>query len=94
MGKTYVGDTSVRIELETNADLSGAATVSIVALKPDGETEVEWTAAIDGSLVVYVPTTGDLDVEGTWRLQAKVVDGSGGSALGETAKLKVYPPFH
>jgi hypothetical protein len=94
MGKTYVGDTSVRIELETNADLSGAATVSIVALKPDGETEVEWTATIDGSLVVYVPTTGDLDVEGTWRLQAKVVDGSGGSALGETAKLKVYPPFH
>lgn len=94
MGKTYVGDTSVRIELETNADLSGAATVSIVALKPDGETEVEWTATIDGSLVVYVPTTGDLDVEGTWRLQAKVVDRSGGSALGETAKLKVYPPFH
>lgn len=94
MGKTYVGDTSVRIELETNADLSGAATVSIKALKPDGVTEVEWPATIDGTLVVYVPDTGDLDAEGTWRLQAKVVDGSGGVALGETAKLKVYPVYH
>ncbi len=94
MGKTYVGDTSVRIKLETNADLSGAASVSIMALKPDGTTEVEWTATVDGTLVVYVPTTGDLDTEGTWRLQAKVVDGSGGEALGETAKLKVYPAYH
>lgn len=89
--KVYVGDTGTAIKLDTEAVLSGATALSIMALKPDGTT-VEWPATAVDTSVQRLTAAADLDVPGTWRLQAKVVNPSG-EWLGETVKLKVYPAF-
>lgn len=88
--KIYVGDTGTAIELDTEADLTGAA-VAILAQKPDG-TSVEWTAVPTGAIVRYLTLADDLDQAGTWKLQAEVSTGAG-KWLGATVKLKVYEEF-
>ncbi len=73
--------------------LDGATAKSILFEKPDGTT-VEKTAAfktdgLDG-IIQYITLANDLDQEGNWKIQARVVlaDGSWSSDIG---KFKVYP---
>ena len=92
--KVYVGNVGTNIDLDTEVDITSSTSLKILALKPDGTTEVSWTASRDGTSVVrYTTQAGDLDVEGTWRLQAEVTTASG-KWLGNTVTLRVYPEFH
>jgi hypothetical protein len=93
MTKTYVGDTGTAIVLDTGQSLAGASSVSILARKPDGATDVTWTGTVvETTKVQFSTLAGTLDMAGEWRLQARVVLPSG-TWLGETVGLTVYRPF-
>ena len=93
MGKIYVGQTRLRITLETKADLTDADVFEIKYIKPDA-TEGSWTATCDDLPGGEIYTT-TLDVAGTWRFWAYIT-WSGSSAAedevvpGETFELRVY----
>jgi len=92
MGKLYIGQTGVKIILETGQDLSSASQVSILVKKPD-TTEEEWSGTINGTTIEYTTQTGDFNKAGIYRLQAKVVFANGSIWYGETAKLVIYEKF-
>ena len=93
MTKTYIGDTGTAIVLDTGQILSGASAVSIEARKPSGLADVSWSGTVVESTKIRFNTlSGTLDQAGDWFLQARVVM-SGGTWLGETARLTVYRPF-
>lgn len=72
--KFFVGQTNLRIELDTEVDCSGA-TVLIKFIKPSGA-EGNFSASIDGvdpTLIYYdIQDTDDLDIPGDWRFWAHV----------------------
>ena len=94
----HVGDigTSFQVTLydSTNiVDISGATTKTLYFLKPDGTTKLTKTASFltDGTdgILEYLTISGDLDVSGTWKIQAKVVLPSG-EWSSDIGKFKVY----
>jgi hypothetical protein len=93
MTKVYVGDIGTALVLDTGQSLAGASSVSIEARKPNGSTEVSWTAAVvETTKVQHISLVGTFDMPGEWKLQARVVLASG-TWLGETVGLTVYRPF-
>lgn len=73
--ETFVGDT-VRIVLDTDMDISGYGTMKIVYRKPNGFTGV-WTASLypgTTDSMLYEATETDLDIPGTWAVQAYIAD--------------------
>lgn len=97
MGKIYVGQIGVEINLNTAAtsegiDLSAATTKEIKYRKPSGATG-SWTASSSGDILTYTTAAAaTLDEAGRWLLQAHVA-GTGYDALGEKAELNIYSPF-
>jgi hypothetical protein len=91
MSKVYVGDIGTAIELDTGVSLVGATVTQIKVRKPSGAV-VTWTATVSSTKLRYVTLLNDLDQEGVWRMQASMTLPSG-KWLGETAELKVYPPY-
>lgn len=92
MGKVYVGDVGTEIRLNTGISLAGATTLEVRARNPLAE-EFVWTAeAFEGTSVRYFTQAGDLNQPGTWFLQARVVNPDG-AWLGESSKVRIYPPF-
>jgi hypothetical protein len=90
--KSFVGDIGTRITLDCGTNISAASALSIEVRKPDG-TATSWTATLSGTDSLYFDTVADtLDQAGDWRLQAKVVIGTG-TWRGETVLLTVYPQF-
>ena len=93
MGKIYIGQTALRIQLTTNIDISSAETY-IKYQKPDG-TKDQWDALIldpDRGIIyhdVSLPT--ELDQEGDWIFWAYVVFSNGKVAAGEPVTIYVYP---
>lgn len=93
MTKVYVGDTGTQVVLNTGAAVAGAASLQILVRKPDGS-EVTWNATPDGSQsMTYTTDSDDLNLPGTYLLQAKITTPSGGAWLGQTARLRVYDRF-
>jgi len=91
-GKVYAGDVGTVIVLDTEADLSAAVDVSIVARDP-AKADVVWPGVVtDGTKVRYVVQVDDLALAGSWRLQARV-ELPTGTWLGETVKMPVHKPF-
>jgi len=94
MGKIYLNQSSLRIQLTTNVDITGATAQVIKYKKPDtDETEGEWTALIeaDGDGIIYYDLTGtELDVAGTWTLWAFVTFSDARTAPGEPVKVTVH----
>lgn len=97
-GKVYVGQIGVLLEVETQGvgcpvvDWADATLTEIIVRKPDG-TVVEFPASVVGSKLLYLTTTAlDLDLVGTYRLQAHVV-GPAYDALGETVTFKISEVF-
>jgi hypothetical protein len=76
----------ITIVLETNTDLSGATTPRI-RYEKDDKTDGEWVATINGNNLEYTTDNDDLDVAGTWKLQA-YVDQSG-NRYGNVARIQV-----
>lgn len=91
MGKIYVGTEGLMIKVETGISLSGATVTKLKVKKPSG-TEVEWTATVDGTKLVYVTQAGDLDEEGLYKIQAYVELGAL-KILGDTDGIYVYGEY-
>ena len=74
------------------ADISGATTKQFTFKRPDGttftKTAVFTTDGSDGD-IQYLSVDGDLDIAGTWHLQAYVVS-SAGTWNTEVGHFKVY----
>lgn len=89
--RLYVGSVGVMLVVETGIDLSDFDYVGLVVKKPDGSV-VEWAGVAKGSRIEYVIQEGDLNVPGSYKIQAVVRNGTFES-LGETTMLYVYPEF-
>lgn len=90
---TFVGDI-IEIALETFINLTGL-TLQIKYRKPDG-TPGFWPAAIDptdNSIMIYETTEFDLDVFGTWRLQAFATYNNIVRLHGTYCELHVFEPI-
>jgi len=62
----------------------------IIARKPTG-TSVTWTAVADGTNgIKYVTQANDIDVHGTWQLQA-YIEMPEWKGSGAVAQMYVYP---
>ncbi len=97
-GKIFVGQTRLRLTIETKADLTDADEFYIKYIKPD-DTEGSWTATCDdlpkGEIYFEDFVTATLDLRGIWTFWASIVwlDSSGGTdedAPGEAFELMIY----
>ena len=91
MGKNYVGDVGLAVELDTGVDLTGATGCKILVRQPDG-TEVEWSATTDGTKLVHVTAADDLEQAGVYKLHAAFTLG-GWTGMGECAMLTIHDKF-
>ena len=85
MGKIYLNQSSLRIQLTTNVDITGATARLIKYKKPSGTTG-SWTAQPGdvGAGVIYYDLTGtELDEAGTWKIWAYVTFADARVAPGE-----------
>ncbi len=97
-GEVHLGDigTEFRITIVdedgTAIDISSSSTKTVIFKKPDG-TKLEKVASFVNSgtdgLLKYVTISGDLDLIGTWKIQAKVIL-PGGSWYSNFKSFKVY----
>lgn len=76
-------DTKFLVTVQDNEaaiDISSASTKEIVFKKPDGTIDTHAATfentGTDGQ-IYYKTVSGDLDAEGTWTLQAKIIMGDG-----------------
>lgn len=91
-GKIYVGDVGTAIICNCGEDVSTATSRKIKIKKPDG-TEVEKDAEVyQTNYFKYVTVTGDLNLEGLYKVQPTMTLGSW-SGSGETDEFQVYPPY-
>lgn len=89
MTKVYVGDTGTEIALDCGVDVSSATVRKILVKKPGATSAIEWAAVADGTNgIKRVAVVGDLDVAGTYYLQA-YIEMPGWSGRGEMATLEV-----
>ena len=82
----HVGDYGtvfiITIKDETGAvvDISSATTKTIFFTKPNGQTltktAVFTTSGLDGK-IQYTTVAGDIDIEGTWKIQAQITTPGG-----------------
>jgi hypothetical protein len=93
----HVGDIGTLFEVtlydcELVVDLTGATTLEIIFLKPDGSKLIASasfkTDGTDG-VITYAAISGDIDQAGSWKLQAHVVLPTG-EWWSDTDKFKVY----
>lgn len=88
----YVGQTALRIQLNTFTDLTSAI-ASIRFIKPDGISG-QWTAEIQNvprGVIYYDVQTGDIDQEGTWKIWAFIEFDDMTRAPGTPVEFNVYP---
>lgn len=93
-GKIYKDDVGVIIRVETELDLTSAATYTLEVWKPNG-VKVSWAPTVvspaTAGILTYTTGSTDLNQEGTYKLQAKVTFTSPSKLYrGETATFKVY----
>ena len=91
--ETFVNDT-IKLNIDTNIDISGYATIIVKYKRPDGVTGC-WTAAVcptDNNCITYTCGYGDLDIPGRWLIQALVLD-VGIKLTGRWFEFIVYNPL-
>jgi len=87
----FKGQSSLRIQLTTNVDITGALVKSIKYIKPSGATG-SWTATSADDLlgiIYYDIQAGDLSESGNWKMWAFITFADGRSAPGEAIKIPV-----
>lgn len=99
-GEIHVGDTGtvfrVTIYDQDNVvrDISTYTTKQLIFRKPDGtiltKTADFYTDGTDGIIQWTTTSASDLDLDGTWKLQAKVASGSN-SHKSDIVDFKVWP---
>jgi hypothetical protein len=96
----HVGDIGTTFEItmydgDAIVNLSGANTLQMFFLKPDGSTTLTKTATLvtdgtDGKLK-YVTVANDLDTAGTWKIQARIQFDASNDWKSDISKFKVFP---
>ena len=72
MSDVRVGDIGTVITFNTATDISALTAARLLYRKPDG-TKGEWAATLSGTdSVEYTVIAGDIDMVGSWELQAAV----------------------
>lgn len=93
MGKVYVGQSYLRLYVETDTDLSSASSVTIEGTKPDGTSTTSFNTVIEDAtsgLIYYMVTSSDFTISGTYILWTKVNYSGGALSFGEPFHLNVY----
>ena len=92
MGKIYVDQTALKIDLDTGIDLTaGVDSVYIRYQKPNTTETLEWTASIENeSHVVKILNGGEIDAPGEWTFWAYVIFTDTTEAPGEPAVVVVH----
>lgn len=92
MAKIYKGNVGASLILDCKTVLTGATSITIEVLKPDGSAD-SWTATVyNTNYVKYTITTDDFNIAGDYKVQAKFTL-SGWTGRGETATFTVYPNY-
>jgi len=92
VGKIYVDQTNLIIDLDTGIDLtSGVTSVAIKYTKPGIETVGEWDADVyDTTHIRYTASAGEIDTEGIWTFWSYIYFSDDTEAPGEPGEVKVY----
>lgn len=86
MSRLYNGQTSLRIQLTTGVDITGATVTRIKYEKPS-DTTGYWDATVSDNttgVIYYDVTAGDIDETGNWKFWAYITFSDGRSAPGES----------
>ena len=91
--RIYKGKSKLRIQIDTKCDLSGYQSVTIAALKANGEV-VEFPAVVknvEKGIIFYdVQSENDFDVSGWWWLWPEIVFDDDRTACGRAVRVFVY----
>jgi len=92
MGKIYVDQTALKIDLDTGIDLTiGVDNVYIKYIKPDDPTILQWDATVeDTTHVTKILSGGEIDVAGEWTFWTYADFTDGSEAPGEPVHEVVY----
>ncbi len=87
----FKNQSNLTITLETTANLSTAGLVGILAEKPNGSVVQFVGSVLSTTQITYSFKPGDLDVVGTWKLQAVAMFGRNNyiKSYGDIVTLKV-----
>jgi hypothetical protein len=93
MGKIYVNQSELRLQLNTTIDLTQAALIKIKYIKP-GSTVVNEVVAgvfdVAKGIIIYDFHNGELDTVGNWTFWADVTFSDGRNAPSEPVKLRIW----
>jgi hypothetical protein len=92
MGKIYVGQTALKIEVETGTDLTTATEQVIKFKKPTDAVGFFVASVVDakGGIIEYdVASATDLDVAGIWTFWAYITFGSS-VVPGEPVQVEIF----
>ena len=90
MAKIYVGQTALRIILDTGVTLTSVSVALIKYKKPD-KTTGSWVATEDGQTIYYdIDSASDLDQDGAWTMWAYITYADATVVPGEPVIVKVY----
>lgn len=93
MKHIYVGQTKLRIVLDTHVDLTSGKEYEICYMKPNG-TEGSFTAHVlddeKGTIFYDIVSSDELDMSGYWKLWPRIVFEDDRMALGRSARVFVY----
>ena len=93
MGKIYKGQTDLTIEVNTGKDLTGVTSVKIAFKKPNGIVgffNPTITNIKSGIIVYYAVNPTDINIAGTWKIWAEIIDSQGLVSIGETSTFNVF----
>lgn len=93
MGKIYVGQSDLTIELTTGKDITGATSIKIGYKSPSGAIgEFDAVSKDNATGVIEAVFTAqvNLNQSGTWRVWAKIINAGGLLSIGESSEFTVY----
>lgn len=92
MSDIFVGQSGLRIQLNTGVDITDSISLLIKYRKPGGSTG-EWaanSAGDTGGVIYYDPTgTSEIDTPGVWTVWAYVTFADGRIGIGNPAQIRV-----
>lgn len=92
MGKIYVDQTALKIDLDTGINLdTGVDNVYIKYQKPGNETILQWNGGVeDTTHITKILSGGEIDTKGDWTFWAYVDFTDGSEAPGEPVIVAVH----
>ncbi len=96
MGKIYVDQTALKLDLDTGIDLtSGVTAVYIKYKKPGSDTISQWTGSVENNTHITKSFPGgEIDTASDWKFWSFVEFTNGTEALGEPVSVTVHEEGH